>query len=131
MLTASPLPTVGSPQFQESGLYHWANGLSIYRKILEAEARAVEGGADENIISARVAGYLILELYARSRTLGSQACSSVAKQAISLPRDSEHDENDVIFLVGQRHRDLLIRGCKLDYFSVPFDISVVSSQDID
>ena len=129
MLTASPLPTVGSPQFRESGLGELTNAVSVYRRILEAEAQAVQDGADENVISARVIGYLLLELYARCPTLGIQACSKVIQEVISLSQDSEHDEHDVIFMVGERHRDHLIRGCRLDYLSVLFNISVVSSQD--
>ena len=129
MLTASPLPTVESPQFKESGLGELANAISVYRRILEAEARAVQDGADENVISARVIGYLLLELYARCPTLGDQACSKVIQEVISLSQDSEHDEHDVVLMVGKRHRDHLIRGCRLDYLSVLFKISVASSQD--
>ena len=127
MSTATPLPTVGSPRFRESGLGELANAISVYRRILEAEARAVQDGADENVMSARVIGYLVLELYARCPTLGGQACSKVVQEVVSLSQDSKHDEYDVVFMVGKRHRDHPIRGCRLDYLSVSFDISVVSS----
>ena len=119
MSTASPLPTVGSPRFRESGLGELANAISVYRRILEAEARAVQDGADENVISARVIGYLLLELYTRCPTLGDQAWSKVIQEVVSLSQDSEHDEHDVVFMVGQRHRDHLIRGCAPDYSPTP------------
>jgi len=122
MLATSPLPPVESPQFQESGLGERANATSVYTMIPNAEAQAIRGGENENIISARVAGFLVLELGARYHILGSLACSAVVQEVVSLSRDPEHNENGVVFMVGKRHRDLLIRGCTFDYFLMLFDI---------
>ena len=118
MLTASLLPPVESPQFQESGLGEQVNAISVYTKILNAEAQAIHDGENENLVSARVVGFLVLELGARHHILGSQACSKVIQEVISLSQDPNCDENDAVFVVGKRHLDHLIRGCTFYYFPV-------------
>jgi hypothetical protein len=116
-----PLPTLESPQFQElePPTPAYTKTLQVaYSKILQAEDRAIQDGANKNVISARVVGHLILELYARRGILGDQPYLSVIDESLYLPQDRD---NDLIFELGERYRDNLIRPCSSD----PFSISVV------
>jgi hypothetical protein len=131
MTMTSPLPTLESTQLQELGLHKWLNAVSAYKVILQAEALAIQDEANENIISARVAGYLLLELYARRGILGDQPCATVIDEIMSPSQDgganSERDVIDVVFEIGRWYQDRLIRACAFDYFTVcpSFNISVV------
>lgn len=44
MTTTSPLPTLESARFRESGLSEWPKPVGAYKKILRAEARAESPG---------------------------------------------------------------------------------------
>jgi hypothetical protein len=113
-----PLPTLESPQFQElePPAPAYTKSLQLaYSNILQAEDRALQDGANENVISARVIGHLILELYARRGILGDQPYLSVIDEIVCSPQD--HD-NDLIFELGGRYRDHLIHSCASDLFSV-------------
>jgi hypothetical protein len=113
-----PLPTLESPQFRElePPTSAYVKALqAAYSNILRAEDRALQDGVSENIISARVAGHLLLELYARLGILDDQPYLSVIDDIVCSPQDRD---NDLIFELGERYRDHLIRPCASDPFSV-------------
>ena len=114
---SSHLPTLNSPQIEKLRLSEIPTRHSVYGMILRAEQDAVERQAGENIISARVAGYLLLEFHAQSRLFGDRACASIVKQVTSLLQDASGDENSVIFEVGRLLRDKFIRLCAFDRLS--------------
>jgi len=105
--------------------------LKTYDIILNAERHAVQQvensssdqGAKQNLIYARVVGYLLLELFDRRMILSDGPCESLVKQLTSLPRESG-DPRDVVFRVGKLHRDSLLRMCALGFFSSSFGILV-------
>ena len=113
----SPLPTLNSPEIEKLRLRDHAHILSAYNMILQAERDAVERQAEGDIVSARVAGNLLLEFYAQSAHFGSKACASVVMQVTSLPQDPSGDEHRVIFEVGRLFRDKFLRLCAFDQFS--------------
>jgi hypothetical protein len=86
---------------------------AAYSNILQAEDRALQDGADENVISARVVGHLLLELYARRGILGDQPYLSVIDEIVCSPQNCD---DDLIFELGKRYRDHLIRPCASDPF---------------
>jgi len=121
----SPLPVLESPQFQELGLHESLESVSAYRKILHAEA---EANADEEVVLARVVGYLLLELHARRHVLGNKPYERIVDELVSPTRPIDN-EDELVFECGQRYRDILIRGCEFAYSfvysPVLFSISVV------
>lgn len=121
----SPLPSIESSQFQGSGLGEQTDAMGAYRRILEAEAQVAGDEEDEDLIAARVAGFLLLELCARRHILGSKAYLRVAQEIISQPLDAEHD---VVFSVGRHYRDHLIRSCMPDYHLCRFASHLPQSQ---
>jgi len=114
---SSPLPALDSPRIEKLRLREIPTRHSAYGMILRAEQDAVKRQAGEDIICARVAGYLLLEFHAQSRFFGDRACASIVMQLTSLPQDASGDENSVIFEVGRLLRDKFIRLCAFDRFS--------------
>lgn len=111
---ATPLPPLTSPQFHDSGLYERPNAVAAYEKILKAEAHAALSGSNDDLVSARVAGYFMLELYASRRILGDQAFTSVIEGVMRSSQGGEcvqHDDHSVVYEVGKLFRDHLILAC--------------------
>jgi len=116
-ITKSPLPALDSSWIEKLRLYDRPYRFSAYRMILQAEQYAVQQQAEEDIISARVVGYLLLELDAQPSTFGDGPCASIVKQVTSPPQDAGDNEHNVVFNVGKLYRDKLIRMCTSDWFS--------------
>ncbi|KAI9567170.1 hypothetical protein HD554DRAFT_2220399 [Boletus coccyginus] len=109
-ITASPLPVLDSPRIQELRLRESPGRYSAYDKILQAEQRAVgQEQAREDVMSARIVGYLLLEFHAQQDTLGDIPCDTLVKWVTSKPKDGAHDEHDVILNTGRLIRDKFIR----------------------
>jgi hypothetical protein len=120
-MTTPPLPTLESTQFQEPELNEWPKPVSAYEKILRAEVRVLQDETNESIVSARVVGYLLLELYARRDILGERPYAKVIDEVVPAPQDRGYDklgDNVLIFELGQQYRDHLIRACTFNYSSV-------------
>ena len=66
--------------------------------------------AKENLAFARGAGYLLIELFNRRKTLTNRPYQSLVKQLTSPPRD-EGTAHDVVIQVGKWHFDHLLRMC--------------------
>lgn len=54
LLKTSPLPSL--TQVEGSGLPEWPPAVGVHTQILQAEARAIQDEADEDVLSARVVG---------------------------------------------------------------------------
>ena len=83
--TSSTLPALDSPRIEELRLSERPHCRSAYHTILRAERHDVEQQANEDIVSTRVAGYILLEFHAQSDFFGGRAWASIAPRVTSLP----------------------------------------------
>jgi hypothetical protein len=109
----SSYPPPKALQLQESG---WIP-VAVLNKLLQAETQAVLEEASENLISVRIVYHLLVNLNERRDVLGDQPCARVIDGI--LP-SLQHDDNNLIFELGKRYRDHLIRACAFSHFSVFF-----------
>ena len=110
MNDVSPLPPLESPQFHGSGLHERPNAVAAYEKVLKAEAQAVQDGVNQDLVHARVAGYLILELYASREILGDQPFTTVINDIVLPSQDREGGgDNSVVYRIGKRYLENLVR----------------------
>lgn len=125
-LSPTPLPP---PLALQEGWLH--DHLDAYNAILDAarhidellEASPSDKKAKDNLISARVAGYLLLELFDRRTILSGRPYALLAEQIKSSSREGP-TTHDVVFEVGQWHRDYFIRTCAFGSFPTLFGTSV-------
>lgn len=75
----------------------------------EAAKKAIQE-AKQNLMFARVAGYLLIELFTRREILTNGPYQSLAKQLTSPPRDGG-TTHDIVIQVGKWHFDHLLRMC--------------------
>ena len=124
ILSASPLPR--EPAQSEALDAYSPYYLSAYNLVLDAELDA-ELDADEkdNLISARVAGYLLLELFNRRGVLSEGPCASFVEQ-LNSPSRAGKSGIHVVFELGEYYRNYLLRLCGFDFFPALFGISASS-----
>jgi hypothetical protein len=89
----------------------------------QAEANPTNKQAKDNIISARVAGYLLVELFRQREILTKEPCRYLSKGLLSEDQE-DGDANDTVFKVGKFYRNKLIRLCAFYFFHMSFDISI-------
>ncbi|KAI9567689.1 hypothetical protein HD554DRAFT_2267066 [Boletus coccyginus] len=106
IITSSPLPALDSPRIQE--LSENAKCYSAYSMILQAEQHALQEQVREDIMSARVVGYFLLELHAQKGAFGEIPCDTLVKWVTMLPQ-SAGDTHNVIIGVGKVCHDKFIR----------------------
>lgn len=133
-LSPSPLPLKPAPWED------WGNDQpsyqSAYDMILTAERHAdqkinanpSDKEARGQLISARVVGYLLVELYTRRSILYDKPAAWLMREILSESQQGG-SSHDVIFGVGKWHRDHLLRTCAFDLFLTSFCISI-SSQSV-
>jgi len=115
MPSGTPLPPLASPQFQGSGLHEQPNAVAAYEKVLKAEAQAVQDGTNQDLVHARVAGYLVLELYAIRDVLGDQPFTTVINDIVRSSQDCEgKGDHSVVYGVGKKYLDNLVRPGELN-----------------
>ena len=94
------------------------NYLIVYRMAYQAERYAetklLRQEAKKNAMFARVAGYLLVELFDRRAVLTETPCVSLAKQLTS-PHRNGGTTHDVVFQVDKLLRDHLLRMCTFDF----------------
>jgi hypothetical protein len=125
----SPLPPRPTPWEDWGG--NQRNYQSAYETILSAERHADErikaNPSDKEVrdqlISARVVGCLLVELYARRSILYDKPAASLMREILSESQEGE-SSHDVVFGVGRRHRDHLLRACAFVLFLTSFCISI-------
>lgn len=111
-MEATPLPLLESLQVRKLRLGDMPNRHRAYCRVLRAEWLANQQQAEENAISARVAGDL-LEFHARPPVF-YKACESVVEQVMSPPWHwAGEDEWDVVFCVGKFYLDNLSARARL------------------
>ena len=120
ILSASPLPRelAQSEALDAYSLYY----LSAYNLVLDAELDADE---KDNLISVRVAGYLLLELFNRRGVLSEGPCASFVEQ-LNSPSRVGKSGIQVVFELGEYYRNYLLRLCGFNFFPALFGISVSS-----
>lgn len=123
-ITKSPLPALDSHRIQELRMRQAVDLSRVstaYDKILRAERHAVQQKAEDNIMTARVAGYLLLEFCAQPDIFGDSPYTSLVSSVISPPWGAGDNEHDVIYHVGKRCRDKFIRLCAFHHILSQFD----------
>ena len=111
---SSPLgPALDFLWIEELRLSERSHCRSAYHMILQAERRAVERQANEDIVSARVAA----DTFSLSSTLSLISSAVKPARQLSLPRDTSGDERSVVFEAGRLFSDKFIRLCAFDRFS--------------
>ena len=131
----SPLPRKPAPS-EEWRIYR-PNYLSAYNIILDAEYHAAQQvgtdssdqEASDNVMFARVAGYLLLELFNRRVILTETPCISLVKQILSPSREFG-TARDVVFAIGSRGRENLLRLCVYDLLLLHLPSQFFCSPDI-
>ena len=96
-----PQPSLGMhDEWQERPKY-----LEAYQR-----ARIAEGHAPENddAIAARVAGYLLVELFNRRSILTEEPCRQLSKELLSEDREGG-GAYDTVFNVGKHYRNHFVR----------------------
>jgi len=84
----------------------------------QAKANSSDRKARDNLTSARVTGYLLIELFNRRAILSEGPCLSIMKH-LEL---KSGDRNDLVFRIGEWLRSYFIRLCAPNLFPMPFDI---------
>ena len=124
-LLATPLPPNPAPY--EEWRSDRPDYLRTYDMVLAAERHAddqvkanpSDRRAKDNLISARVAGYLLVELFNRRAILSEGPCISIVKYL--EPRSGDRD--DLVFGIGGWLRSYFLRLCAFDLYSMSFGIS--------
>ena len=111
-----PLPLPPSPPEYDTWHKDCPQYLSAYNLAFNAERYAtqklVSGPTkDDNIICARVAGYLLVELFNWREILTTHPCDRLSKELQSESQEPGGSVNDVVFKVGKLYRDRFIRLC--------------------
>jgi len=128
-LSVNSLPRKPAPS--EEWRMHRPDYLSVYNLVLDAERHAneqVEANpssreAKDNLMFARVAGYLLTELFNRRAILSEGPCASLAKR-LKSPSPVGDTAHGVAFGIGKWYRDYLLRLCVFGSFPTSFGISV-------
>jgi hypothetical protein len=129
-LPVTPLPPKPVPY--EEWQLAWPDCRSAYDRVYNAEwhalqqveANATSKETKQKLISARVAGYLLVELFNRRTILSEGPCASLVKKLISSPRVPGGTDHDLVFDIGKWNRDYFLRLCTFDSFPMSFGISV-------
>ena len=124
-LPALPLPRE-PPKYKEWEK-DWPQFLSAYQLAFNAERYATQQLAavatkNDNIIAARVAGYLLVELFNCSEILTTRPCEQLSVDLQSESRDGG-SVNDVVFKIGKMYRDHFIRLCTFFFFYIRHSVS--------
>ena len=117
-LHPSPLPP--SPPTHDTWQKNWPQYLSAYNLALNAETYATQQAEahpaqNDNIIFARVAGYLLLEFFDLRDILTTGPCDQILKELQSGSQEPAGNANDVVFKIGKFYRDRFIRLCMFHF----------------
>ena len=104
--------------------------LNAYGRVLLAEHQAIkrvednptDKAAQDDMISARVAGYLLIEFWERKGVLTDAPCLEIVR-SLASPHRGGGDACKTVFDVGKFYRDYFLRLCAFDPFHTPPSIS--------
>lgn len=121
-LLATPLPLDPAPY--EEWRSDQPEYLATYDMVFAAERHADEQvkanpadrKAKDNLTSARVAGYLLVELFNRRTILSEGPCVSIVKHL----EPKSGDRNDLVFRIGELLRSHFLRLCAFNIFPIYF-----------
>ena len=88
----------------------WASetSRSAYNLVLAAEELGLAGNSPEDVMSARIVGYLMISLYNYRYLLGDGPISHVTLEVVS----GHAVPSTVIYALGKQYRERLLRACK-------------------
>ena len=100
--------------------------LSAYERIHFAECQATERvkgnptdkTAQDDVISARVAGYLFIEFWNRRKALTDAPCLEIVR-SLASPHQGGGDPRSTVFDIGKFYRDCFLQLCAFDPFHIP------------
>ena len=129
-LHPSPLPSL--PPTHDTWQKYWPQYLSAYNLALNAETYATQQAEadpaqNDNITSARVAGYLLLEFFHLRDILTTGACEQISKELHLENQEPGGSVNDVVFKIGKFYRDRFIRLCMFHFLHTSFDLIFLQS----
>ena len=115
-----PLPLPPSPPEYDTWHKDCPQYLSAYNLAFNAERYATQklvadSTTNDNIISARVAGYLLVELFNWREILTTRPCDQLSKEIQSESQESGGSVNGVVYKVGKFYRDRFIRLCAFHF----------------
>jgi hypothetical protein len=124
-----PLPLPPSPPTYDTWQKDCPQYLSAYNLAFNAERYATQKlvagpTKNDNIMSARVAGYLLVELFNWRKILTTGPCDQLLKELQSKSLEPGGSVNDVVFKVGKLYRDRFIRSCAFHLLHTSFDVSI-------
>lgn len=114
--TPLPLQPLPSQTILWLRLHEEPNVVAAYEKTLEAEAQAIQDGANEDLTSARVAGHFLLHLYIFRDPIGDYPFKTIIGEIMQPPQDREDGKRDysAVFEVGRRYQDFMRVPCTFE-----------------
>src|SRR6266478_5790276 len=117
----APLPHLDPAQLHRLGLYEWDYFSLAYAIIVVAEAEANQNGIQADVLSSRVLGFLLLELFCRRHILVDQPWRKPQLEIVlgyCITTESLVSRSDIVFNLGRWYQNLLIRSCMFAHFLV-------------
>jgi len=115
-ITPSPLPR--RPSYDRE----WDPYRYAYALVLSAEYHANEQGGKDNLVFARVTGFLLIELFKKRKILSLEPCASLALEILSPPLVGTTD--DLVFKLGKWYNRYLMCARAIGSSPVSFGSSV-------
>ena len=90
----------------------WFIYCDAYDIVLDAERHAMESGPEgqDNLLFARVAGFLLIEFFDKRAILSVEPCASLALEIVSSPLAGT-TTHDLVFNLGKQYYDYFIFPC--------------------
>ncbi|KAF8130726.1 hypothetical protein EV363DRAFT_1450500 [Boletus edulis] len=126
-ITKSPLPLLESPQIQQLQLDK--SGRKAYKIVLNAELHAVKHQQQENLMSARVVGYLLIEFYSQPDIFNDVARTTLISWLTNLCEGKS--QHEVIYGNGKHCRDKFLRLFRISTAQYPVPSSHPSRPSFD
>ena len=89
--------------------------LNAYDKILYAEDYASQNGLGDQVMHARVVGYLIIEFLKREDLYGATPCETITRGILG-PKEPP-GVHDVVFKLGEWYKNNFLRMCMFGFFT--------------
>ncbi|KAG6371800.1 hypothetical protein JVT61DRAFT_9155 [Boletus reticuloceps] len=114
-INKSPLPLLESPRIQQLQLDK--SGCKVYKIVLNAELHAVKHQQQENLMSARVVGYLLIEFYSQPDIFNDVARITLISWLTNLCEGKS--QHEVIYGNGKHCRDKFLRLFRISTAQYP------------
>ena len=121
-----PIPLPSRPVVYDEWQKDWPQYLSAYNLAFDAEKYATHQAGPTgkmNVMFARVAGFLLVELFNRRTILTEGACEHLSKELQSDHREGG-TTNDVVFKIGEFYCNHFLRVGASHFFRTSFGISI-------